>query len=109
MDVLNFKGNLVKVYKQGRIVVCIFFGVDAFSLHNTTLFSDTYSYLRPYAANPSAYCPLYKSESDNYIASVDITTAGVILIYCKNTLTTRSALGDTGHKLYGSMAWFTES
>lgn len=95
--------------KFGKLVVCGFFGIDAYTYRSYAKFiPDNYSEFRPGRYNPTAICILYKNDNDNYIASVDMTNTGTIIITYKNTITTRAMPTNTGHLLYGNMAWITD-
>lgn len=117
--IINYLNSNMKTYqpvankcflaKFGKLVVCGFFGIDAYTYRSYTKFiPDNYSEFRPGRYNPTAICILYKNDNDNYIASVDMTNTGTIIITYKNTITTRAMPTNTGHLLYGNMAWITD-
>lgn len=52
-------------------------------------------------------CVLYASDSSCYIGNVDITTEGKMQVKYKNSISARAAVGNSGHRMYGSVVWIT--
>ena len=94
--------------KLGRLVLCEFKGVDAYTFKEETQFiGDEYDLYRP-IASVTGIVYIYKADSNAYLGTVDVKTNGKMYAMYQNAIGSRNYIGNTGHKIYGTMCWYSK-
>ena len=113
-NVYKFFDDKVVVTKIGNLVTACFYGAESTSFKSGTSFTptsflDNYPKLKPTVLSALTMGLLYKDDSNNYPATIEVTTSGKVSISYKNAIGTRTyALSDTSFKIYGTLSWVNE-
>ena len=86
--------------KVGNVVIC---NINGFAISNSSNSDFIPSGFRP-AVDSVAFALMYKSNSDNYIANLNINANGNFIIRRKNGVDSRDTTV-SGYSLYGTISW----
>ena len=98
-----------KLIKFGRIVICEFHGVAAYDFTDSRLFiANENSEFRP-SENISDIVYVWKADNNAYIGTIDLFTTGYMRAMVQNTMSTRNIISNTGHMIFGTVCWRTNT
>lgn len=93
--------NKVYLNRIGAFILCTF---DGYLMNaNNVIANFIPSGFRP-AIGVACFVLMYKSNSDNYVATINIATNGSMTVRRKDTASSRDTTVD-GYAIYGNMIW----